>query len=385
MTDPQGPASRTLAFGPFRLMPARQLLLDGDVPVRLGSRALDILVALAERQGELVGKDELAARVWPGTIVGEASLRVHVSALRKALGDAQSGERYIANVPGRGYRFVAPVQVTEAETPAAPVAESATAHNLPAPTSRLVGRDDVVRAVTEQIAERRFVTIVGAGGIGKTTVAVAAAGALIGHYPDGVWFVDLARVTDPGHVASAIAAELGVPVVSDVALPGLVAHLAGRRTLLLLDSCEHVVDAAAAVAEAVLAGADRVHILATSREALRATGEHVHRLAPLAAPENFDGITPDALLGFPAAQLFTERASAEDDGFALTVANAPLVGEICRRLDGIALAIELAAARVAVFGVAGLAARLDDRMRLLTSGRRVAVPRHRTLRATLDW
>ena len=249
----------------------------------------------------------------------------------------------------------------------------------------MVGRSDVVPALAAQLKLHRFVTILGPGGIGKTTVAVAVADGLLDSFRDGVRFVDLAPLTDPLLVPSALAAQLGVGIRSDKPLASLIAFLKEKELLVVLDSCEHVIEAAAILAEEIFRGTKAVHILATSREALRVEGERVHRLPPLSFPASTQGLKAADALDFPSIQLFVERAAASLGAFDLTDAEAPLVADICRRLDGIALAIEIAASRVDVFGVAGLAARLNDRFQLLMQGRRTALPRHRTLGATLDW
>jgi predicted ATPase/DNA-binding winged helix-turn-helix (wHTH) protein len=387
MTEPEATRpGQAIAFGPFRLLPSQHLLLEADRPVLLGSRALDILLALVERPGELVGKAELIARVWPTTFVDETNLRVHMTALRKALRDGQDGNRYVVTIPGRGYRFVAPVAA--AAPPAAPPAAEAAAAEaggLPPPLTHPIGRAGVIAALAAQVPQRRFVTLVGPGGIGKTTVALAVARELAPSCRDGVGFVDLAPIGDPSLVARALAAALGLAVASEDPLPAVLAFLRRKRMLLVLDSCEHVIEAAAATAEDIFTAAPEMLILATSREPLRAVGERVHRLAPLEGPFAAAGLTAAAALEFPSVQLFVERAAAGLDDFQLTDADAPLVADICRRLDGIALAIELAAGRVAAFGLRDLANRLDDRFRLLMSGRRTALPRHQTLAATLDW
>jgi predicted ATPase/DNA-binding winged helix-turn-helix (wHTH) protein len=376
---------KTFVFGSFRLNPAQRILLKDQKPLRLGSRALDILVTLVERPGETLPKEQLIARTWPDTVVDEGALRVHVAALRKALGDGRGGRRYIANIPGRGYSFVAPV-TREHARPATPSPnEAAEGNNLPAPLVRIVGRNDVIAALGTQLARRRFLTIVGPGGIGKTTVAVAVADAVRTSYRDGLWFVGLASLADPDLVPSALGAALGVHPSAANPLTGLAAWLRDKAALIVLDSCEHVIGAAAALAEAVLKAAPNVSILTTSREPLRAEGESLHRLSALELPSDSVGLSASDALRYSAVQLFNERASAAVDGFALADANVPAVLEICRRLDGIPLALELAAARVGVFGVRGLAAHLDDRFRLLTAGRRTALPRHQTLGAALDW
>jgi predicted ATPase len=249
----------------------------------------------------------------------------------------------------------------------------------------MVGRSEVVQALVEQLPRQRLVTIVGPGGIGKTTVAVAVADRLLGSFKDGVCFVDLAALSDPLLVPSALAAQLGVAIRSDNPLPSLIAFLKEREFLIVLDSCEQMVEAAAALAEDVVKRAKNVSVLATSREPLRAEGERVHRLPPLTAPPTGAGLTAAEALRFPSVQLFVERAATSLDAFDLSDADAPVVAEICSRLDGIALAIEIAAGRVDTFGIAGLAAALNDRFQLAMRGRRTALPRHRTLGAALEW
>src|SRR5262245_38267379 len=309
-----------------------------------------------------------------------------MAALRRALGEGQSGNRYVTTVPGRGYRFVAPVsQLPQPQQLAREPAPVELSHNLPVSLTRMVGRADSVRALVEQLPKRRFITIAGPGGIGKTTVALAVAEELSALCRDGVRFVDLAPVANARLVPSALASVLGVAMRSDDPLPGLIAFLKGKQMLLVLDSCERVIEAAATLAEQIFGRAAEVYILATSREPLRAEGEWVQRLLPLQVPAASPNLTADEAMAFSAIQLFVERATGSSGEFRLTDADAPVVAEVCRRLDGIALAIELAAGRIDTLGLHGLAARLDDRFRLLTRGRRTALPRHQTLSATLDW
>ena len=375
-----------IKFGPFRLLPAQKLLLRGDEKVAVGARALDILVTLVRHAGEVVSKADLIARVWPDTFVEESNLRVHVAGLRRALNDDQRGSRYIVNVPGRGYAFVAPIQMQDAPGASSePASSPERPSSLPSVLTRVVGRADVVGALSAQLSQRRFITLVGPGGIGKTTVAVTVAQELSPSYRDGVSFVDLASISGPQLVPNALAAVLRLAVPSEDALPAVIAFLKHKHMLLVLDSCEHVVEAAANAAEEVASGAPGVHILATSREPLRAAGERVHRLPPLENPSTSEGLTADQAMTFPGIQLFVERAAASLGDFDLSDPDAPIAADICRRLDGIALAIELAAGRVAALGLRGLSARLDDRFRVLTGGRRTALPRHQTLAATLDW
>jgi predicted ATPase/DNA-binding winged helix-turn-helix (wHTH) protein len=376
----------TFAFGAFRLIPAQRMLLDEDgKPLRLGSRALDILVSLVENAGETIRKDQLIARTWPDTIVDEGALRVHVAALRKALGDGQAGKRYIANVPGRGYSFIAPVTGEQRQPAIAPTNGAAVRGNLPAPLTRIVGRGDIIAALAAQLAQRRLLTIVGPGGIGKTTVAIAVAETVSASYLDGIWFVGLASLADPDLVPSALAAVLGISLPGLNPVSGLTAWLRDKQALIVLDCCEHVIGAVAALAEEILRAAPRISILATSREPLRAEGEWLHRLASLALPPGSVDLSPAEALRYSAVELFDDRATAVVDGFTLGEGDVPAVLEICRKLDGVPLAIELAAARVDAFGIKDLAVRLDDRLTLLTEGRRTALPRHQTLRATLDW
>src|SRR6266446_7065399 len=369
-------SERAISFGPFRLVPTQRLLLEDDNPVRVGSRALDILTALVERPGELVGKHELMARAWRDTFVEEGNLKFQVGALRRALGDGRGGRRYIATSPGQGYRFVAPVSVAQAPAAAAlPAAPTRQNHNLPQQLTRLIGRADAASRIVARLPRHRLLSIVGPGGIGKTSVAIAVADASVNTYEHGVWFVDLAPLADARLVPSAVAQVLGLDIRSDDPVPGLVGALRDRRLLLVLDNCEHVIEAAATLALAILRDAADVHILATSRERLRVEGEYVQRLPPLSRGFPSDHLGAAEALAFPAVELFVERTAERLSEFELTDENAPIVAEICLKLDGIPLAIELAAARVESFGVRGLAAHLNDRFRLLTRGRRSALPR----------
>jgi predicted ATPase/DNA-binding winged helix-turn-helix (wHTH) protein len=362
------------------------MLLEAGKPVRLGSRALEILVALVERPGELVSKRELIARVWPNTIVEEGNLKAHIAALRKALGDGRDGNRYLVNVPGRGYSFVAPL--LHPKQPALPTARFGTnSHSchIRFPLTRVLGREDIVEAIVSKLSESRIVTIVGPGGIGKTTVALAVAAKLLALKNDSVGFVDLAPVADHLLVPSALATMLGVAVRTDNPIPSLIAFLASRQMFIVLDSCEHVVAAVARMASELLEGVADLHILATSREPLRVAGESLQRLPPLMTPAASDALTAAEALTFASIQLFVERTSERIGTFRLTDIDAPLIGDICRKLDGNPLAIELAAARVDAFGIRGVVTLLSDRFRLLTSGWRNAPPRHQTLMVTLDW
>src|SRR5580704_12875860 len=374
-----------MSFGPFHVLPRQRLLLEGDTPLRLGGRAFDLLTTLVERAGEVVSKEELIARAWPTTVVEEGNLKLQISALRRALGDGGAG-RYIVTVPGRGYNFVAPVS-REAEprgTPSPTVAASGP-HNLPFAVTRMIGREGIVAVLVSRLSHERLVTIVGPGGVGKTTVALAVAEAMVPAYEHGVWLVDLAPLNDPRLVVSTVAAVFGLEIHTEDPLSGLIAALRDRRMLLLLDNCEHVIDAVVDLAAALLRGARGVGILATSREPLGVEGEHVYRLRPLSSPQSFVTPTAAEAAGFPAIQLFVERVTAVVEDFALTDANAPLVADICQSLDGLPLAIEFAAPRVGVLGIEGLAAHLGGSLPQLRAHRRASSPRHRTMRSVVDW
>jgi predicted ATPase/DNA-binding winged helix-turn-helix (wHTH) protein len=374
-----------LKFGEFELAPVARSLWRRGEPVKLGSRAFDILIALASRPGQILSKDDLTKLVWRGAFVDETALRVGISAVRKALGP--DGDRYIITVPGRGYCFVLDVETTAAKpTPEPSHFERLRPQRLPAQIARVVGRDEVVVALAAEAARRRLLSLVGPGGIGKTTVAVAVADRLRSAF-DAVAFVDLSPIKNETQMSAATAAALGLNLrLQENPVDAIAAAIEHRRVLIVLDNCEHLVDAAAAFVEALLGGAPCVTILATSRERLRAAGEWVHQLSPLdAPPESSATLSAEDLRRYPAVELFEERAAFAIGGYQISEIDAPYVAEICRRLDGIALAIELAAGRLAGLGVQGLARSLEDCFSILTHGRRTALLRHQTLRATLDW
>lgn len=380
---------RALSFGPFTLDPSRKLLREGERVVRLGGRALDLLAALVARAGDVVSHEELFAQVWPTTVVEESSLRVHMSSLRKALRDGEDGRRYIASLPGRGYRFVMPVTTTSAGS--APIPQTGaplTAKAVPMLPPRLtavVGRAQELAAIAAKLERSRLVTIVAPGGMGKTTVALALAGEAAARHADGACFVDLAPLDDPMLVPHALAAAVGVVAPEPCPWSVLEDALAPRELLIVVDNCEHLATAAAELAERVLRIAPRVRLLATSREPLDAETETVYRLDPLAVPPAEAGPDVAGALSFAALSLFVDRATASASDFALSPANLGATIRICRHLDGMPLAIELAAARVGSLGIHALADRLDDVFRLLRRGRRTVLPRHQTLQALLDW
>jgi predicted ATPase/DNA-binding winged helix-turn-helix (wHTH) protein len=366
-----------LRFGPYAFHLRQRLILDGDRPLRMGGRALDILQMLVERAGDVVSKDELIAHVWPTSVVEEINLRVHIAALRRALGDGQNGQRYIVNIPQRGYSFIAPVQREQEGTPIAFVQKRQ--HNLPARLTPVTGRDSVVGSVVRQLPVRRFMTLIGPAGIGKTTVALRVAELLLQHYQDGVWLVDLATIDDPAQVVDHLTRTLELEVGTTLDA------LAQRHALLVLDNCEHLQARCRRLIEDLLISTPRLSILATSREPLLAAGETVLRLPALAVPPASALHSVAEVLGYSAVQLFVSRARARQQGFALREQDLNAVREICRRLDGLPLAIELAAAQIDALALVGLQAQLDNCFQLLTQGRRTAVPRHQTLKAALDW
>jgi predicted ATPase/DNA-binding winged helix-turn-helix (wHTH) protein len=386
------PADRPIAieFGRFRILPHRRELLVEDRPLELGGRAFDVLMALIEASGAVVSKDALMNRVWPDRIVEENALHAQISALRRAFA---ADRDLIRTIAGRGYQFTGAIRTvsTAPNAPAfpgmaqPPSTPSRPPTNLPEPVSELIGRDVVLHDILDLSASHRLVTLVGAGGIGKTRLGIEAARHLLPRFADGVWAIELATLSDPELVSVAVATALGLELASGMTSPQIVANaLRSKQLLLLLDNCEHVVDAAARMIDSLLRNNPSASVIATSREPLRAEGEWVYPVPPLAVPAEarLNGEDP---LRYGAVRLFVERARAAAPFPSPNARKVAVVAEICRRLDGIPLAIELAAARAAFFGIEGLAARLDDRFLLLTGGRRTAMPRHQTLRATLDW
>jgi predicted ATPase/DNA-binding winged helix-turn-helix (wHTH) protein len=381
-----GQARYVISFGPFRLIPGERLLTEEGTPVQVSARALDILIALLANPNEVVNKSDLLSRVWPDVTVEEASLRFHVANLRKALGDGKDGARYITTLPGRGYCFVAPISRSSDRRQTASAVDAHFRYaNLPGRLGAMVDREDDLRNLSARLGAERFVSIVGSGGVGKTTLAVAIGHQLIDDFDGAVLFVDLSTLSDPNLVATVIASMLGLSVHSDDAMPGLIAHLRDKRILLILDTCEHLIETVAAIASTIFASAPQVHILATSRETLQVEGEHVYRLEPLECPPEDQALTLAVARTFPAIQLFLDRARASGARLDFSDAEAAVVVSMCRKLDGVALAIELAARRIEAYGVHQTAALLDERLTLLWVGPRSAPPRQKTLQATLDW
>ncbi len=377
-----GAAEDVLRFGPFTLRPVQRVLDERGARIPLGSRAFDILLLLLERAGTFVSKSDIVARVWPTTVVIESNLRVHMTALRKALGDGRDGQRYIVTVPNRGYSFVQPVSHEQAQAQATPPAR--TMPGLPLPLHRIIGRDAAAAALARQIRGNHLVTVVGPGGIGKTTLAVTVAASREPAPWNAAHFVDLAPVAQGRMAADAIAAALGLRVVGDPRT-SILAFLKDSSALLLLDNCEHVLSDVTGLAEAILHAAPGVRLLATSREPLRADGERIHQLQPLELPASGEHLTAAEALGFGAIEFFVDCATAALDSYVFQDADVDAVAQVCRRLDGIPLAIELAAAFVSSLGVRGVGAALESRLLQSQPSRRTATPRHQTLQSMVDW
>jgi predicted ATPase/DNA-binding winged helix-turn-helix (wHTH) protein len=366
-------------FGRFELLPHRRRLLSEGAVVPISPRALSLLILLVERHGRLVSKDEIYTEIWSGRFVEEHNLVVHVSALRKQL-----GPDVIDTIPGRGYRFTATLVPPEGAPPeptqpaAAPTPRTT---NLPQRLTALIGRDAELAELTQRLASHRLVTLAGPSGIGKTRLAIELGWRLQPSFRDSVWLIDLAPLSDPAVLTSAVATALGIELRSADPVETIATAIARRQTLLIFDNCEHLVGAVAALIEALLQRVPALSVLATSQEILRLPGEQIYRLNPLALPP------PQAaeIAGFGAIDLFVARAHAADRRFALTGANAAGVIEICSRLDGIPLALEMAAARVPLLGIEGLCKGLGERLRMLGGSARTTEWRHRTLRDMVAW
>lgn len=365
----------------------RELLVSG-VAVPIGARAFEIIEVLVQSANELVTKNDLMDRIWPGAIVGESTLVVHISAIRKALGPDRA---MLKTAFGRGYRLLGNWTPRHQGSTSQPVASPLTpepgvplANNFPRIAGRLIGRDAAAQHVRDLVSAYRVVTLTGPGGIGKTSLAIEAARGLVADFDDGGCFVELASLPNPGLVPSAVAGALGLKLSGEISAESVARAVGAKHILLVLDNCEHVIDAAANLAERFVRLCPHATILVTSREILRIDGEAVYRVPPLAVP-TLGQETPDQIMGHGAVALFISRLNALDANFSPRAEDLMSIAAICRRLDGIPLAIEFAAASAAALGIKQVAIGLRDRFALLTSGRRTALARQRTLRATLDW
>jgi len=375
------PGTTTYIFGPYRLIPQRQLLLREGVPVRIGGRVFDILTLLVRRAGDVVSKNELITFCWPSTYVEESNLKVNIARLRRILAEGTT-ETLVASVAGRGYRFVAHVDVQRGE----PVSKKAlvTSSNLVLQRPDVVGRSELIDTLVDELQKQRLLTIVGPGGMGKTTVALAVAHRVFTDYAQGVFFIDFATVGDSQYAVAAIASGIGVRQSSEDTLSEIVALLHQRDVLLILDNCEHLAPTISSIVDRMLGALPTLKILATSREPLQVADEQVRRLPNLSVPDTEQGSTAAEAMEFGAVKLFVARANARAS-YVLNDEDAPLVSAICRRLDGIPLAIELAASKTFAYGIHTLLTMLEQKFLLLSNGERSAPLRQQTLLATLDW
>ena len=372
MNNPQAmDADSTLRFGAYAFHRQQRLVSKAGWPVPLGGRALDILAVLLEAPGQFVSKATLIDRVWPCSVVEENNLRVHIAALRRVF----DGQRYILNDPQRGYCFAAPVQ--------APIPATAPRHNLAARLSPVMGCDELLGMLGRRLSGHRLMTLTGCAGVGKSTLALALAERVLPRYRDGVWWVDLATVQAPIMMLRDLAKALRLAPCSNAA--ELCRQLAGRQLLLVLDGADLLLGACRHVLRVLHEQAPGVSVLVSSREALHVPGEWVLSLPRLAVPAPSALGSVEQAMVYPAVQLFVARVRASQQGFVLRPQDLAPLRDICRRLDGIPLALELAAAQVDALGVRGVQAQLRSGVQVLTRGRRTAVERHQSLVAALDW
>jgi DNA-binding winged helix-turn-helix (wHTH) protein len=387
------PAPATYRFGAFELdTAAYELRREGRV-IRLARQPMEVLILLVERRRALVTREEMAGRLWGDSVFVDRDAGLHTAILkiRQALGDTVPSPVFVETVAGKGYRFVASVAsvAVTADAPSVPAAserhEDIPRTNLPADVTSFVGRERELSDVTALIRVNRLVSLTGVGGCGKTRLAQQVGIRVAATFQHGAWFVDLAPVANPELLPSVLARALDVPEKAGVTIADALSDwLRPRDLLLILDNCEHLVDACAALAASLLGAVPGLRILATTRDALNVPGESVWRVPPLELPPESEALASEDLLAFDAVRLFADRAAAVTS-FHVAQENVTTVAEICRRLDGVPLAIELAAARVTMLSLDQIRERLRDRFRLLAGGRRTVAPRQRTLEATVDW
>jgi non-specific serine/threonine protein kinase len=372
-------------FGHFQLDAGERRLMRDGLPVPLTPKAFDTLLALVQHAGHAVSKDDLMRAVWPVGFVEESNLAFNISTLRKTLGEGQNGERYIETVPKLGYRFVMAVQAVE-ESSSHTSTSRTKRTNLPAQLTRFIGRQQEMTEVTSLVQSRRLVTLTGSGGVGKTRLALEAGAQLLDHFPNGVWLAEFAPLADETLVPATVAGVFRLSAYPGLSWVDVIINSIGEKhQLLIFDNCEHVIDASAKLADALLRACPALHILATSRAALRVPGEAVWHVPAMETPEKQQALTPEVAAGYDAIQLFAEYATLAQPAFALTQKNVAVVAGICRRLDGLPLAIEMAAAQLEFLSLREIAADLDRHFDLMASNNRMVAARHQTIRATLDW
>jgi predicted ATPase/DNA-binding winged helix-turn-helix (wHTH) protein len=364
-------ADSTVRFGEYAFHRQQRLVSKAGWPVPLGGRALDVLAVLLESPGQFISKATLIERVWPCSVVEENNLRVHIAALRRAL----DGQRLILNDPQRGYCFAAPVEVATATV--------LPRHNLGTRLSPVIGRAELLGVLARRVSGQRLMTLTGCAGVGKSTLALALAERVLPRYRDGVWWVDLATVETPLMMLRHLATALHLEPCGSVT--ELCRQLVSRQLLLVLDGADLLLGACRHLLWALRENAPAVSVLVSSREALQAPGEWVQRVPSLGVPAPSAMGSVEQAMAFPAVQLFVARACAGQQGFVLRQQDLAPLRDICRRLDGIPLALELAAAQVDALGVRGLQAQLHSGLQVLTRGRRTAVERHQSVTAALDW
>lgn len=377
-------APRGFGFGNFELFPDRQILLRDGVIVRVGSRAFEILKVLVESPGQIISKDILLSRVWPNTYVEEDNLKVNIAALRRALGDTVDAPQYVASVFGRGYRFIAPVQALDLSGPWSETsAMQPVKGGFPAVPTSIFGRADTIASILADLKTARLVTVVGEGGVGKTTVAIAAVCAAARENRVRAVFIDLATVHEEQHIPMAIAASLGLASGSSDIIADIAQAIGAQKLILLFDNCEHLMPGVAARIDQMLSLLEGLRIVATGREQLRLRSERILRLGGLKCDPRSAPTAIEAR-AYPAAELFATRA-LERAQYEIADADAPAVVEICRRLGGNPLAIELAATRTATFSPAKIMESLEGALHLLRHGPPGVPLRQQSLLATLDW
>ena len=372
-------------FGAWEIDLARREMRLNGVPTDIGHRAFEVVETLVRSAGELVDKYDLMNRVWPGATVEENTLQAQISAIRKALGPDRG---LLKTIAGRGYRLLGDWIIQQEDFAAAGVRRVEPPRryvtNLTAPATELIGRKVAETELLELLSTYRMVTMTGPGGIGKSVLAEAVARNLLATFGGDGLLVELVSLTDPELVPFAVATVLGLKQGGEISFESIAREIGARKLLLVLDNCEHLIEGAARLAQTLVRSCPHTTILVTSREVLRIDGEYVYRVAPLDVPASGGDVDRD-ILGRSAVQLLIARTKALNADFSPRGENLQLVAAISRQLDGIPLAIEFAAARVATLGLQQVAARLHDRFGLLTNGLRTALPRHQTLLATLDW